>query len=396
MLGCQDFCGYYDWTFYFLRRNFGPGAAQNLWATAIVDAQTHYTDAGLKRGLRGLYETWVATGKDEKCDWTFTLDEEKNVLRWDMRKCPSKGHLIHNDLNADEDYCDHCMGWMEVVLGRIGGEVVQHEHNHCGQCWAEMRMRDKPSHTLTGLACDITNDSRWGRGFVERWEQHVKLPLLDSTGAASDSVEVLRDWFANVDHVTVLGRGPSAADQWTRQQLTDAVIVTDPTYATQDIYDGEPMGVLVGDNAQVLAQVAKRFLATPAQQRPLLMHMYLPNAPMQAFGTFGLPRPVPILPLLIRQRVYEHEPSEPYPTTGVFALLLATALNKRVTLAGIDLYRHPTGKMYVGEQPTTKWPDQHSERCDRKHLRIAIDNLGERAQVHPLLTKLLAEPAKNL
>ena len=26
MLGCQDFCGYYDWTFHFVRRSLGPGS----------------------------------------------------------------------------------------------------------------------------------------------------------------------------------------------------------------------------------------------------------------------------------------------------------------------------------------------------------------------------------
>ena len=28
MLGCQDFCGYYDWTFHYMRRHFGQEAIE--------------------------------------------------------------------------------------------------------------------------------------------------------------------------------------------------------------------------------------------------------------------------------------------------------------------------------------------------------------------------------
>src|SRR4051812_28330701 len=140
MLGCQDFCGYYDWTFAFVRQRFGEEALHELWAEAIGgESQSHYSLAGARDGLRGLYDTWTKTGEEENCDWTFTLDEARNVLRWDMRRCPSKGLLINEDLAADEDYCDHCMGWMIPLLSQIGVEVAAHEHNHFGQCWGEMR-----------------------------------------------------------------------------------------------------------------------------------------------------------------------------------------------------------------------------------------------------------------
>lgn len=389
MLGAQDFCGYYDWTFSYLRQHIDPGAAHRLWAEAISKAQQHYTDAGRAHGLRGLYETWVHTGEDEHCDWTFTLDEKKNVLRWDMRQCPSKGHLIENDLYADEDYCDHCMGWIKPVLEAIGGEMVVHEHNHCGQCWGEMRLNDKPYESLAGLECDITHDPRWQRGFIERWERNVKLPLLEQVSASSDPVDVVRAWFAQDTAITVLGRGPSAADHWTRQQDLRGVIVTDPTYATRDVYGGEPRGVVIGDHSQVLAQIAERFHVTPKEKRPLLMHPFLPGAPMQAFAAHGLPRPVPILPLLVRVGLYRHEPFAPYPTTGVFALLLAAALEKRVTVAGIDLYRHPSGRAYTNDQPHRSLPKQHDESCDLAHIQAALDRLGDRVTVHPFLQSLL-------
>ncbi|MCC6681261.1 MAG: hypothetical protein IT445_10220 [Phycisphaeraceae bacterium] len=387
MLGCQDFCGYYDWTFQHLRRTFGQDALHRLWAEAIASAQQHYTNAGLAKGLRGLYETWVTTGEDEQCDWTFTLDEDRNVLRWDMYQCPSKGHLIQNDLFADEDYCDHCMGWIHSMLDRIGAEVMAHEHNHCGQCWGEMRIKGKPAQSLAGREGDITADARWQRGYLDRWQGKVKLPLLQ--GSPHDPVDVLTQWFADSDALTVLGRGPSARDGWTQDHLSGAVIVTDPTYVTRDVYDGQPRAVLIGDEPKALELVAERFLATPQNERPLLMHMYLPAAPMHAFARLELPRPVPVLPLLVRQGLYRHEPHAPYPTTGVFALLLASALGKHVTVAGIDLYQHDSGRAYLNDQHHPGWPAKHSEACDLRHIRFALERLGEQACIHPHLTSRL-------
>jgi hypothetical protein len=35
MLGCRDFCGYYDWSFHYVRRRWGPAALELLWRQAI-------------------------------------------------------------------------------------------------------------------------------------------------------------------------------------------------------------------------------------------------------------------------------------------------------------------------------------------------------------------------
>lgn len=391
MLGCQDFCGHYDWTFHYIRRRFGYDAVLKLWEEAIAnDSQSHYIKAGGARGLRGLYNTWVKTGEEERCDWTFTLDEQKNNLRMDMRKCPSKGFLLDNDRNADEDYCDHCIGWIGPALESVGGEVVSHEHNHCGQCWWEMRMKDAP-HEPLGLDIDIRKDPRWGRGYVESWRSNAKLPLLEKSGSA-DPCQVLIDWFARFDHLAVLGRGPSAADSWTVRQRRDAVLVTDPTYATHDVFAGEPVGVLIGDRPISLERVAERFNATEPDRRPLLMHMYLPGNPLIDFVSVGLPRPVPILPLLIRAGLYSHRPGKPYPTTGTFLLMLAVVLQKDVAVAGIDFYRHPSGSLYNDQPAPTQdfcWPDWHALDCDRFHIRSALDKATAPVAVHPFLAEML-------
>jgi len=178
MLGCHDFCGYYDWTFGYVRSRFGVKALRDLWAETIGrDSQRHYEEAGRRAGLAGLAREWNRTGIDEQCDWTFTLDEDRNVLRWDMRQCPSRGYLLTHDLQASEDYCDHCMGWIIPLLARIGIEVTGHEHNHFGQCWGEMSVRGK-AHESLDLDIDIRRDPRWKRGYLDRWRNNRQLPLL--------------------------------------------------------------------------------------------------------------------------------------------------------------------------------------------------------------------------
>lgn len=85
--------------------------------------------------------------------WAHTLDHEAagfaithrdDVIRIDMHECPSKGFLLRNGLAQFPDYCDHCMGWIGPLM-KDAGFVIDHEHNHHGQCWWEMRSRSNPA-----------------------------------------------------------------------------------------------------------------------------------------------------------------------------------------------------------------------------------------------------------
>lgn len=325
MLGCQDFCGYYDWTFSYLEQRFGREALRDYWAAAIGgDSQGHYLRAGREDGLRGLLRAWVRTGQDEHCDWTFTLDEARNTLRWDMRRCPSKGFLLQNDLNASEDYCDHCMGWIIPLLDAMGAGIAAHEHNHCGQCWAEISLKGRPREPLQAPA-DIRDDPNWKRGYLDRWRDGVKLPLLERPGASADPSELIERWFARADPPAAHGAGRSAG-----------VLCADEHYAAGCALGGPAAGVLLGHPPAMLEAVAERFLGSPPESRPLLMHLYLPACEPVAFAAYGLPRPVPVLPLLIRHGRYVHRPGAPPPTTTGFLSMLADVLKA-------DVVRGPGG-----------------------------------------------------
>lgn len=318
MLGCQDFCGHYDWTFHYVRRRWGQTAVEALWREAIAgESQRHYAIAGAESGLRGLYETWTKTGDDEHCDWTFTLDEQKNVLRWDMRQCPSKGFLLQNDLAGDEDYCNHCMGWVIPMLESIGGEVIAHEHNHSGQCWATMRMKDRPSEPLS-VAEDIRDDPRWRQGYLDRWTGNRQLPVLPKVSQASDPCEVLEAWYRAMVRLGEANESAAAVDLFS----------DDLNYNDCSGGRAESRAVLIGCPPADLAATAARWQSSDTN-RPLLLHAYLPGLPFVDFVAAGLPRPLPILPLLIRRGLYTHHSGGPYPTTTDFLKLLRVALGER-------------------------------------------------------------------
>ena len=102
------------------------------------------------------------------------------------------------------------------------------------------------------------------------------------------------------------------------------------------------------------------------------------------FSQFGV-EPVPIGPTLNGAGLGGYD-KRPYPTSGVFLMLLAAALGKGADVAGIDLYRHPSGQTYVGSQCDTArfaWPPHHSLQCDLHHIRQALASSVRRFNLSP-------------
>jgi hypothetical protein len=289
-----------------VRQHFGQAAIQSLWTDAIAgESQSHYLDAARRDGLKGLLGTWTQTGQDEHCDWTFTLDEDRNVLRWDMRQCPSKGYLLDHDLNADEDYCDHCMGWIVPLLERAGIDVAKHEHNHCGQCFAELRVKGRAYRALDDLPCDIRRDPRWSSGYIDRWNDNRKQPAL-ATLTHTDAADVLADWLRTQQPIIL-----SSGDYMARE--------LSPGTAYCVVLDDDLSSVDVLELARRFQQSALRTLLVCAHWPRDLRHekSHLPEA---------LPRPFPLLPLLIRRGLYRHVPGAIPPGTYELIALLQQAV----------------------------------------------------------------------
>jgi hypothetical protein len=145
MIRCYDFCGHYAWTFDWLDREGGHALVRDYWDEAIHrDSQLHARELILRDGFAGMEKYWGHTLTEESPSLGFTITATANVYRTDMHDCPSKGFLIRNGLAQYRDYCDHCMGWVGPLM-RDAGFVIDHEHNHRGQCWWEIRKADNPA-----------------------------------------------------------------------------------------------------------------------------------------------------------------------------------------------------------------------------------------------------------
>jgi hypothetical protein len=170
MIGVYDFCGHYDWTFEWLRQQGGESLVRQYWDEAIhQDSQRHALELIRKQGFAGMATYWGHTLDHEGAGYHTSAAE--GVFRIDMRGCPSKGFLLRNGLGAYHDYCDHCMGWIGPMLKQTGF-VVDHEHNHCGQCWWEIRRlsdQTPPSEpgTLAG-SNDVRLRPHWGGAGARR------------------------------------------------------------------------------------------------------------------------------------------------------------------------------------------------------------------------------------
>ena len=143
MIGVYDFCGHYEWTFGWLGRQGGEELVAAYWDQAIYrDSQTHARELIAGQGFAGMREYWGHTLTEEGASWVITSQE--TVFRIDMHECPSKGFLLRNRLEQYSDYCNHCIGWVGQLLDEAGFKV-DHEHNHRGQCWWEIRKATDPS-----------------------------------------------------------------------------------------------------------------------------------------------------------------------------------------------------------------------------------------------------------
>ena len=166
MMGCYDFCGHYEWTFDWLERTGGHALVREYWDQAIHrDSQRHARESIERDGFAGMARYWGDTLAEESPEKGYTISAAEGVFRIDMHDCPSKGFLLRNGLAGYRDYCDHCMGWVGPMM-REAGFVIDHEHNHCGQCWWEIRAANAEGESGAGGAVGGSADVRQLAGWL--------------------------------------------------------------------------------------------------------------------------------------------------------------------------------------------------------------------------------------
>lgn len=178
MLGCYDFCGHYEWTFEWLRQQGGEPLVHQYWEDCIYRvSQTHATELIHTLGFEGMARYWDHTLVEEGAGFVVTRGAHgDDFFRVDMTDCPSKGFLIQNSLEQYHDYCDHCMGWINPLMEE-GGFAIDHEHNHMGQCWWEIRKTDNPApfpEAGTATEHDVRLQPNWTAGPVQRFARNAE------------------------------------------------------------------------------------------------------------------------------------------------------------------------------------------------------------------------------
>jgi len=124
MISCTEFIPAYSEGFKFLEKKGGKKEVDEFWEYLsdlyLLDSLKKLVE---EHGLEGCFIYWEKALNEEAADFKMTLDEEKEMFRIDMFKCPSKGLLINmNYMKPYHDYCEHCPALYSRVLEPMGYE----------------------------------------------------------------------------------------------------------------------------------------------------------------------------------------------------------------------------------------------------------------------------------
>jgi hypothetical protein len=232
--------------------------------------------------------------------------------------------LLANDLNADEDYCDHCMGWIGPALHQIGAEVAAHEHNHCGQCWWEIRELGREQQSSEVLA-DIRQDPRWQNGYLDHYLHDTKRSA-DEGQQYCDWGDLLRKHFSSATGIVAL----DVEAVLPAIESGTTLLMSGRRFATGNWPTDVVSCVILAHEPNTLPAIADAFHRS--KRPPLLLHPYFPQQPKLHFSQYQLPRAIPLLPLLIREGAYRHQPGQTLPGFYSLSAMLARVLKIPLTL----------------------------------------------------------------
>ncbi len=121
MISCTEFIPAYSELFKFLEEKQDKTAVIDFWKYLSDIFLTNLKDQVMEHGLRGCWNYWSKTLKEEAADFTMELDEEAGEFSISMHYCPSKGRLLELDhMEPYRDYCEHCDLLYRRVLEPLG------------------------------------------------------------------------------------------------------------------------------------------------------------------------------------------------------------------------------------------------------------------------------------
>ena len=132
MIPSDHFVRYYNEVFKAMGE-LGREHLQEYWR-AIGRIQTQELGRRFAEGgLQACYDYWKVIKEEENCEADLALTDDYFELK--MHKCPSLSKVLDNDAAAIPVYCDHCMGWIAIVMEAAGLYAVMDMHSrtepHC-------------------------------------------------------------------------------------------------------------------------------------------------------------------------------------------------------------------------------------------------------------------------
>ena len=122
MISCTEFIPAYSELFKYIEDIDSYEAVKAYWH-AISDESIRNNLGKLveQYGVEGCWLYWSRTLTEEACDAHIEFDEDEGVYSLDMRRCPSKGHLLdYPHITPYHDYCGHCGALYAPILQELG------------------------------------------------------------------------------------------------------------------------------------------------------------------------------------------------------------------------------------------------------------------------------------
>lgn len=122
MISCTEFIPLYSELFKYLEKIGGKREVEKYWEY-ISDNYTSVFlgDEVASNGIRGCWNYWSKSLNEEACDFAMELDEKEGTFLIDMRRCPSKGHLLeYEHIEPYHNYCGHCPALYDSCLEKYG------------------------------------------------------------------------------------------------------------------------------------------------------------------------------------------------------------------------------------------------------------------------------------
>ena len=125
MISCTEFIPAYSELFSYIDKKDGHKGVEKFWEYLFKpDGKgIPLINFAKKNGIRGCWEYWNGTLKEEASDVTMMLNEKGGWFYSHMHHCPSKGRLLELQkeigLTPYYDYCGHC-DYYRSALEEVG------------------------------------------------------------------------------------------------------------------------------------------------------------------------------------------------------------------------------------------------------------------------------------